>query len=545
MTTFDKARRFSRVIAMAMVLPLFLAACAGGTANGLLYGGGIVFSEPSDLPSDAEVLQIIGVAKTSGLRGQVYVDAIPGQMNGEAFVALSDEAMSFALSPEEPMGFVGEMWEPGVSGATSRRSYDGASTFLSYYDEELKYLGEFYPVVCDYSFNEDGELARLREIANLSVFIPGYDDVEIDNSQTRIEIMLQEYEEQVIAELLMISYDGQQAALEEFGGENPEIELINNEIMAGPLQMYQDYQNGDLAEQADSIDIHSYAFSDEEFLQIITTCTVFPETQPELYTRMWSYNFSKSENKWITVDEMLEEYHITREDASEAFNSLYQSDYDNETVVGVEVTGFLINRVPATPKTHFLLEVTLETESDPYKSFFLYTPDNEEIEALTPGNAFSPDFYDMDSFDTPLLYEYSVSTPAAAITAEVSGFDEVSPGSEYMLDGLLFLQLQEFPAIATALYDEAGMVARLMELEGEEIRMLSATLSQESTSQLSYPTWLLVYETGENEDAARYADLYVQTDAGEFRVHTKVPVDFAADYEETIEELLHSVALAG
>ena len=533
------------MIAMAMVLPLFLAACAGGTANGLLYGGGIVFSEPSDLPSDAEILQIIGIAKTSGFRGQVYVNAVPGQMDGEAFVALSDEVMSFVLSPEEPIGFVGEMWEPGVSGATSRRSYDGASTFLSYYDEELKYLGEFYPVVCDYSFNEDGELARLREIANLSVFIPGYDDVEIDNSQTRIEIMLQEYEEQVIAELLMISYDGQQAALEEFGGENPEIELINNEIMAGPLQMYQDYQNGDLAEQADSIDIHSYAFSDEEFLQIITTCTVFPETQPELYTRLWSYNFSKSENKWITVDEILDEYHITREDVSAAFNSLYQSDYDNETVVGVEVAGFLINRVPATPKTHFLLEVTLEMESDPYKSFFLYTPDNEEIEALTPGSAFSPDYYDMDSFDTPLLYEYMVSTSAAGIMADVSGFDEVSPGSEYMLDGLLFLQLQEFPAIAADLYDEAGMVARLTELEGEEIRIISATLSQEHTSRLTYPTWLLLYETGENEDASRCADLYFQTDTGEFRVHTKVPVDLSVDYEERVEELLHSVVLAG
>lgn len=227
---------------------------------------------------------------------------------------------------------------------------------------------------------------------------------QADNTQTGIGMMVQEYYDDVLAEIPLITYDGQREDLAEFDYKHPEIEFINNEIESGPLRIYHAYMQGEI--EGDSLEIRSYPFMlDEEFIQVVTTCVVYPETVPEQYTRAWSYNFSRTRDRAFTVGEMLAQYGLTQESLHDIFLALYESDVQEERVYSVQATGFLINRVPAAPVTHFLLEVMLETQSDPWKDFFVYTPENEELEELDAALLFDPYVWEMVTMDPPLAYE--------------------------------------------------------------------------------------------------------------------------------------------
>ncbi len=377
----------------------------------------------------------------------------------------------------------------------------------------------------------------------------------IDNSETEIGIIYQEYDNNDIVEILMISYDGQQKALEQYNWKNPVLEMLNNEIKLssdGPVQIYQAYRDEFIG---NSIEIRSYPFVDEDYIQIVTSCVVFPSLQPDLYDRMWSYNFDKKENKIIELDDALGDYNLTQDEISRLFTEQYT---DEETkLVSVEVVGFVIHNMPGKPVTNFLLEVMRENYSDPYKDFAMYAPDYDEFIWLAPDCLFDPDVYDMPQLDPLLAYnradlrwpidgesEESASEESDYIlAADITGFDELSPGSEYMLDGLLYVSLQSFPVLNDEMYDEASMTERIKLLKGDDIRISSLALSDDYTAQLTYPTWLIVYETGQNEDTAQCADLYFQTYTGEHWVHTVTAANFIEDYQDKVTALLTSTML--
>ena len=227
-------------------------------------------------------------------------------------------------------------------------------------------------------------------------------DGAIDNSATEIGVAIQEYEGDDVAEILIIRYDGEQKVLEEFGGLNPEIEMVNHEIEAQPLKLYHDFQDGKLG---DSLEIRSYPFIDDDLIQIITSTVVYPETRPDLYSNLWSYNFSKAKNQFVMIDNILEDLNISREDISKKFNELYKSDFENEKIVEVQTTGFLIDNLNHKAITYLFLNVTLELESDPYSSFFIYSPVNNSLEILEPKCMFNPKkFKNMAPMDPPLAY---------------------------------------------------------------------------------------------------------------------------------------------
>ena len=140
--------------------------------------------------------------------------------------------------------------------------------------------------------------------------------------------------------------------------------------------------------------------------------------------------------------------------------------------------------------------------------------------------------------------------PEYRLTVDAAGYEELSPGSEYLLDGLLYVTLEDFPNQTDTQYDEDTLLARIMELEGDDIRVVSLELSEEYSAQLTYPAWHIVYETGYEEDTALCADIYFQTDTREYRVHTNCNADHAygyrdelQDYAERIDALFASIAL--
>ncbi|MDR0433772.1 MAG: hypothetical protein LBH21_01755 [Gracilibacteraceae bacterium] len=372
----------------------------------------------------------------------------------------------------------------------------------------------------------------------------------IDNTETGIGVMIQDYEDGNTAEILMIQYDGQQDAFEEYNWTNPEIEAVNNMIEAGPLRMYNDFLNGDYSDDLAAVDIRSYPFADDDLVQIVTSCVGLrlPETSPDRYTKLWSYCFSKTENRVIDLDEMLEKESFTRQEISDAFSELYRPDFDDERLIGAEVTGFLINNLPSGSVTNFLLEVMVEMESGSYKSFYMYTPAENAVRNMPSFRLFDPEEWDMVKMAQPLAYEREdVSQPdyfdyEYELVADTTGFDEHFPG-EYLLDGVLYVRLLIFPPLAAEAYGEEEVEARIKELADSEIRVESIALSDEQSTRLTYPAWLVEYETGANEDTRYCKVLYFQTDGAECYALASIPVDYKSEYQAVLEQTLESVVL--
>lgn len=359
--------------------------------------------------------------------------------------------------------------------------------------------------------------------------------------------MTQAYEGDNIAEIPMIAYDGMQAALEAHGGKNPEIEAINNATKNGAQQVYNQFMEGGLGE---SIEIRSYPFEDEALIQVVTTSIVFPETQPELYSKISSINFDKTTNTWLQLPDMLAACGLNEQSANKQIEALYNANFAGQESAGsfesAAVTGFLINRAPGKPVTQFLVELFMANESDPYVGFFLFTPENDELVELDPYGLFNPNVFEMKAMDPPLAYErgeHNATDSRLAITINTDGLEELTPGQEYLFDGMLYFQLQSFDPLSSDAYDENTMVARIRELEGDNIDVRTVTPSDEHSSILSYPTWLIVYESGSNEDSRHNVDIYFQTDSSEHRVHCSMPLDFATEYHDEVGRRLATVSL--
>ena len=351
--------------------------------------------------------------------------------------------------------------------------------------------------------------------------------VKIDNSSARITAMTQEYIGDNIAEILMISYDGGQPGLEQYGGKNPEIEAFNNTIKFGIQQTYNDFR--DTADDVSWIEIRSYPFTGENYLQIVTTCCTYPSygTDGDLY----SYNFDLKENRFMSVDDVLEQLQLDRARVAEDVRSLVEDGYDDGTTVDdVNIAGFLIVQGPSGPVTQLLLQVNIEYPgADTWDSFFGYTPELGELAALNSYCLFDP--YDMDQMDPPLTYQMEPEQDYPVLSFDTTGLEVLTPDYEYSYDGMIYFSIEE---LSPAPYGEDAVLEQIENLEPYTINITTLTESAEHKNLLNWPCWLVVYDEGENEDTRQCTDVYVQTDTADFRVHTSVSADFAQDYHDEI-----------
>ncbi|MCL1793248.1 MAG: hypothetical protein FWG34_05210 [Oscillospiraceae bacterium] len=230
----------------------------------------------------------------------------------------------------------------------------------------------------------------------------------IDNSETKIGIMTQEYIGDNIAEILMIKYDGNQPALEQYNWKNPEIETINLAIKSEVQQVYDDFMN-EMAKFGDDwfdwIEIKSYPFTSDDYLQIVMTYAAYPIYGTD--GEMTSYNFSKKENRYVTLEEAMGEFGLDEKTIAQNAKALYIPRSGSDYIEEIKTVGFLFCR-GTDPYTIFLLEVTIETPgAGEWKSFYAYEPNIlsrqlDEFYELSSYCLFDP--YDMDQMDPPLCY---------------------------------------------------------------------------------------------------------------------------------------------
>ncbi len=365
----------------------------------------------------------------------------------------------------------------------------------------------------------------------------------IDNSNTQIAVLTQEYNGDNIGEILFLSYDDTQADLQQYDGKNPEIESLNHTIANGVLTDYNDYM-----EKAGSdswVEVRSYPFTSDEYLQIVTTYCECPTYAID--GNLYSYNFDRKNNRFMSVDDALADLKLDRDTVADTASGLIQDYYPNTsvTVESVDVAGFLIQEGASGPLTQLLLQVNAtEDEVGDWEGFFGYTPALNELIRLNGQCLFDPS--DMDQMNPPLSYQQgSASDPgdtvagAYTLTFDTAGMDEIVPGKEYLLDSMVGFTVDTPQQVE---YAEDAVLASIKSLEGDDIRLITLTPAEEYSDLLSYPAWLVVYETGENEDTKECEDVYVQTDIGDYRLHVSIPADFVQDYTDEVGKRLATLA---
>lgn len=222
----------------------------------------------------------------------------------------------------------------------------------------------------------------------------------INNDSTVIGVMTQEYSGDNIAEILMLYYDGGQPALAEFGYRNPEAESFNLTIKSGIRQFYYDFMDNSC--DGEWIEIRSYPFTSERYLQIVTTAAVYPSYGTD--GDMWSYNFDKQDNRFMNLEDVLRELNLNERRLARQVKALYVPETPSQSVGEVEATGFLITQGPSGPVTQLLLKVVLEDSlAQSWNRFFVYTPALNELIPLNSQCLFDP--HDMDQMDPPLAYQ--------------------------------------------------------------------------------------------------------------------------------------------
>lgn len=190
------------------------------------------------------------------------------------------------------------------------------------------------------------------------------EQTKIDNSDTNVSMIVQEYEGDNIVEIPMISYDGQQPALAEYEGKNPEIEMINNDIKANVLQKYNDFAE---TSGEDWLEIKTYPFTNDRMIQLVITYAVFPAYGTD--GDIMSYNFDKENNEWVSIDAALSWFDIPRSFVEDEAKKLFSGN-ENEQVNKVEIAGF---RYIDNDTVEFLLKLFIDNpDADPWDGFFSY-----------------------------------------------------------------------------------------------------------------------------------------------------------------------------
>ncbi|MEA4924230.1 MAG: copper amine oxidase N-terminal domain-containing protein [Syntrophomonadaceae bacterium] len=110
----------------------------------------------------------------------------------------------------------------------------------------------------------------------------------------------------------------------------------------------------------------------------------------------------------------------------------------------------------------------------------------------------------------------------------------------YSLDGgLLLLAIERMPSPPADMQAIKETIAAYQDIAADNIDI---SLDETLSAQYTYPTYLLSYQTGSNEDLKYHFELYMQTDGWDFRVQAAVSADAAGKYREDIDSWFRNIA---
>lgn len=131
---------------------------------------------------------------------------------------------------------------------------------------------------------------------------------------------------------------------------------------------------------------------------------------------------------------------------------------------------------------------------------------------------------------------------------DTSKMEQLEYDTDYLLDELLYISIQSFyPFVNDEDYTKESMLARIKELQSDNIKVESITFSGEPDKDysggLGYATWTTIYELPGSEETEYCTDLYFRTSFGEYYIHASVPVKHKQKYKKEIEYRLSTAVL--
>jgi hypothetical protein len=149
--------------------------------------------------------------------------------------------------------------------------------------------------------------------------------------------------------------------------------------------------------------IYAYAYSitDENYIQVYNTILEYPAygTSGELF----GFVYDIKNDDYVTLDEFLETIGDNRDDLTFAMTEHYAASNPGVTFGTVDLRTFLLSPGPDGDYLYsflFEMEITPPEADEPYKSFYIYTPQNGEVWEMNGEQLFDP--ADVDAYDTPL-----------------------------------------------------------------------------------------------------------------------------------------------
>lgn len=219
-----------------------------------------------------------------------------------------------------------------------------------------------------------------------------------NESGAYISMMEQNYEGNNIVEVPMIMYDSEQPWLAEYGGKHPELEMLNNDIKANVLRMYNDFEDSD--EKDFWIEIKTYPFTNKQMIQLVINQIMYPNYGTE--GDIISYTFDKVNDEWIGLGAMLERLNISQNVIEEGATNSFVSEQGNEYVDKVEIQGF--RYIDDNSADFFLKIFVINPDAEPWDGLFQYsyTPTEQTLRKLDMERPFKVS--ELDVMDPPLHY---------------------------------------------------------------------------------------------------------------------------------------------
>lgn len=217
------------------------------------------------------------------------------------------------------------------------------------------------------------------------------DSSYISSSQTisipTISMQIQNYDNDNIVEIPKFDADNNEAA-----------DRLNYQIADELIDEYNEFTTK--ATQNEYIEIKSYPFTDNKYIQVVVTEIEYPTyaDQGEIY----SYNYDISNNKIITLSEAMKNFNITNDTIRQAFSQYYQPQA-NEVLDSVEAEAFRI----IGDNIHIYLDVSFDNpQSDDFD--LIYTYDVAQNTFIPYDGTCLVDPAEPDVMSPPLSYAQSV-----------------------------------------------------------------------------------------------------------------------------------------
>lgn len=353
------------------------------------------------------------------------------------------------------------------------------------------------------------------------------------NSDTKIEMDVQEYESGNIAEIPKITYDTTRKSLKKTGGKNPQIDFINSDIKNNFKANYERFIKDS---RKGYVDIRTYPFSDDRYIQLVISYNEYPVYGTDGVMR--SYCFDKAANKLITAEERLRQDGITLDELKKKAEAAFTPEFEGDKADDVGLSGFVI----LDGKTIYLLNLMIKNDNAVTRIvFYSYDLKQGTLKRLNRDRLFDREL--LLHLDPPLCYDREQTQEGRTHTAELKltaeNLKQNADGS-FSLESKTVFTVSKSEPVPPFIQEIIGLVEKA---ESGGIYNMTSEYSFSLTEKLEYPVWLIKYDTAPDGKGKKCMDIVLQTDSNAFRIHSVTDVRDFSKMSEKITAVFESAKL--